>query len=294
MAADKALIVGIDSVIGRALAARLAAAGHEVIGTSRRAGIAGNTLFLDLAQNVAEWQPPAGVSVAVLAAAVNQQSCVSDPAGSRRVNVYNTLHVARRLLSTGARIVFPSTNLVFACESPNQPADSDYRPLNEYAAQKAEVEQRLSESGGAVTICRLAKLLTAELPLIADWLRAFTALQPITAFSDLNIAPVSLSYTTEFLARVIARKQTGIFQISGAQELTYCDFAKMLARSMHLPADLVKCRDSHTVGVHLPAAPRHPSLDATRTKQSLGLAPQSVQQVVDELVNSNESRHAAS
>ena len=292
MTADKVLIVGADSVIGRALAARLSEDGHEVIGTSRRAGAAGNSQFLDLAQDVAVWRPPAGVSVAVLAAAVDQQSCVGDPVGSRRVNVDNTLQVARRLLSAGARIVFPSTNLVFACENPNQSANSAYRPLNEYAAQKVEVEQRLLESGGAVAICRLAKLLTAELPLIAGWLRAIAKREPIIAFSDLNIAPVSLTYTTEFLARVIAQKETGIFQISGAQELSYCEFARALARSMHLPVDLVQCRTSHAVGIRLPAAPRHPSLDPSRTKEALGLAPQPVQQVLDELVKSYESRHA--
>lgn len=292
MPAEKVLIVGIDSVIGRALGSALDARGYDVIGTTRRTGGDTSALFLDLAQDITNWQPPAGVSVAVLVAAADQQGCIRDPAGSRRVNVDNTLQLSRRLIAVGARIVFPSTNLVFACDRPSQAAGSEYRPLNEYAAQKIEVEQRLLESGGAVSICRLAKLLTAELPLMAAWLRDLAARQPIMAFSDLNIAPVSLGYTAEFLARVIARKETGVLQISGAEELTYCDFARGLARSMRLPAELILCRDSHAVGVSLPAAPRHPSLDASRTKEALGLAPQPVQQVLDEIVKLYESRHA--
>jgi dTDP-4-dehydrorhamnose reductase len=293
MASEKILIVGIDSTIGRALAATLSRQGRDVIGTSRRpAAASGATLFLDLAQDMADWQPPSGISVAVLAAGMDQRQCVLDPERARRVNVDHLLLVSRRLLATGARVVFPSTNLVFACDRPDQPANSGYQPLNLYAALKAEVEQRLLETGGNVALCRLAKLLTIDLPLIAGWLRDLAADRPISAFSDLNVAPVSLSYTIEFMTRVMASAETGIFQISGAEEQSYCNFARALARGVGRPEALVRCCTSQEAGIDLPASPRHPSLNASRTNNVLGLAPQPVHQVIDELVKAHESEHA--
>ena len=294
MLPGKVLIVGIDSVIGSELARVLTGAGESVVGTTRRRSAGDDeTVFLDLSDDVTEWRAADGIAVAVLAAAMDQQQCLRDPELSRRVNVDNMLIIARSLMNAGARVVFLSTNLVFDCAHPNQPADSVYRPLNVYAAEKAAVEQGLLAAGSLATICRLAKVLTGRLPLVAHWLTDLAANRPISAFNDLNVSPVSLGYVTEFLLRAIRQPQGGIFQISGAQELSYCALAKALAKRCGSPASLVHCRSGHEAGIDLPAFPRHPSLDGSRTRAIFGLSPQPLPDLLDELVISFEEFRVA-
>ena len=162
-----------------------------------------------------------------------------------------------------------------------------------YAAEKAAVEQSLLAAGSLATICRLAKVLTGRLPLVAHWLTDLAANRPISAFNDLNVSPVSLGYVAEFLLRAIRQPQGGIFQISGAQELSYCALAKALAKRCGSPASLVHCRSGHEAGIDLPAFPRHPSLDGSRTRAILGLSPQPLPDLLDELVISFEESRVA-
>ena len=235
MLPGKVLIVGINSVIGsdacaRRYQRRRSRRGHD----QTASGGDDEAVFLDLSADVSEWRAADGIAVAVLAAAMDQQQCLRNPELSRRVNVDNMLIIARNLMNAGARVVFLSTNLVFDCEHPNQPADSVYRPLNVYAAEKAAVEQSLLAAGSLATICRLAKVLTGRLPLVAHWLTDLAANRPISAFNDLNVSPVSLGYVTEFLLRAIRQPEGGIFQISGAQELSYCALAKALSEALRL------------------------------------------------------------
>jgi dTDP-4-dehydrorhamnose reductase len=291
--AGKVLIVGVDSLIGSALADRLARQGRDVIGTTRRtAASSRDTLFLDLASDVTQWRPPQGIAVSVLTAAMNQQQCLEQPELSRRVNVVNTLAVARRLMVDGIRVVFPSTNLVFDCLRPNQPVDTPYRPMSLYAAQKAEVEQGLLQSAGLASVCRLAKIITGKLPPVSRWLNDLAANRPVTAFGDLNVAPVSLAYTAEFLLRVLDAEERGVFQITGAQELSYCELAKSLASACGRSDSLVECCNSADAGVLLQAAPRHPSLDANRVMDVFGLPPQPLSECLRDLTSSFEGSNA--
>lgn len=292
--AGKVLIVGVDSLIGGALAGLLVRQGRAVVGTTRQnAERSPNTLYLDLSADMTQWRPPEGIDVAILTAAMNQQQCLEQPDLSRRVNVVNTLAIACRLMADGIPVVFPSTNLVFDCLSPNQPADMPYRPMSLYAAQKAEVEQALMQNGGLVSVCRLAKIITGKLPPVSRWLSDLAANRPVTAFTDLNVSPVSLAYTAAFLLRVLDSDRGGVFQLTGAQELSYCDLARALANVCGREASLVRCCRSVDAGVILQAAPSHPSLDASRVKDAFGIAPQPLSELLRDLTGSIESTYAA-
>src|SRR5437667_10713518 len=106
-AAMKALVVGRDSRIGRALSEALVEGGHQVQGTSRRPDAAGKGYqHLDLADPDVESQPLPSVDVAVFCAAMTRfADCRADPALARRVNVESPVALARRLAGQGARVV---------------------------------------------------------------------------------------------------------------------------------------------------------------------------------------------
>jgi dTDP-4-dehydrorhamnose reductase len=283
---DACLVVGGDGLIGRALTRRLEGEGRAVLATTRRHGCASrNRPHLELAQDPSAWTPPQPVSVAfLLAAAANQLSCCADPAASRRINVDHTVALARRLVSLGAFVVFTSTNLVFDGEEARYPTCALPHPTSEYGRQKAEAEQALLALGPRVAVVRLTKVLAAEMPLIGRWVEALKAGRAVEAFTDLICAPMPVDFVAEALARIGAHAKGGLFHLSGADEVSYADLARSLARRLGVDSALVRPTTSAAAGVTLQSLPRHSSLDARDVAESFSLPPPRLDAVIESCV----------
>jgi dTDP-4-dehydrorhamnose reductase len=277
------LVVGGDGLIGRTLARRLEADGHAVLATTRRRGCAGpGRPHLELAQDPSDWTPPRPVGVAfLLAAAANQLSCCADPSASRRINVDHTVALARRLVSLGAFAVFTSTNLVFDGEEAHYRTYATPHPTSEYGRQKAEAEQALLALGPRVAVVRLTKVLAAEMPLIGRWVEALKAGHPVEAFTDLICAPMPVDFVAEALARIGAQQKGGLFHLSGADEVSYADLARLLALRLGVDGALVKPTTSAAAGVTLQSLPKHSSLDARDVADAFALPPPRLDAVIE-------------
>lgn len=277
------LVVGGDGLIGRALARRLGAEGRAVLATTRRRGCAGPLRpHLELAQDPSDWTPPRPVGVAfLLAAAANQLSCCADPAASRRINVDHTVVLARRLVECGAFVVFTSTNLVFDGAEPHYRTCATPHPTSEYGRQKAEAERELLALGPDVAVVRLTKVLAAEMPLIGGWVEQLKAGRPVEAFTDLICAPMPVDFVAEALARIGARRRGGLFHLSGADEVSYADLARSLARRLGVDSALVRPTTSTAAGVKLQSLPKHSSLDAQDVAASFALPPPRLDAVIE-------------
>ncbi len=280
------LVVGGDGMIGRALTARAGRDGRTVLATTRRRKEAGPSRpYLELAQDPASWTLPEPVSVAfLLAAASNQASCCADPAVSRRINVDRTVALARRLAGQGAFVVFTSTNLVFDGEKAGYPTGASPSPTSEYGRQKAEAEQHLLALGPAVAVVRLTKVLSADMPLIGGWIEKLGNGEPIEAFTDLICAPMPAGYVAEALALIGAAGRGGLFHLSGADEVSYADLARSLARRLGADGDLVRPVTSTEAGLRLQAIPKHSSLDAGGVATAFGLPPPRLAEVIEACV----------
>jgi dTDP-4-dehydrorhamnose reductase len=257
-----------------------------VLATTRRHGCAAaRRPHLELAQDPSAWTPPQPVSVAfLLAAAANQLSCCADPAASRRINVDHTVALARRLVSLGAFVVFTSTNLVFDGEEARYQTCAVPHPTSEYGRQKAEAEQALLALGPRVAVVRLTKVLAAEMPLIGRWVESLKAGQPVEAFTDLICAPMPVDFVAEALARIGAQARGGLFHLSGADEVSYADLARSLARRLGVDGALVRPTTSAAAGVTLQSLPKHSSLDAQDVAKSFSLPPPHLDAVIESCV----------
>jgi dTDP-4-dehydrorhamnose reductase len=295
MAEDSAiLVVGADGLIGRALAERLAREKQPLVQTvlqkgditdigNKGAEISDVPLFLalDLARDAASWRPPRPVSVAYLCAAVtSQEYCRRHPRESRAVNVAGTLTLARRLAVGGARIVFLSSNLVLDGAAACQRADTPLRPQCEYGRQKAEVERELRELPGAC-IVRLTKVLGPAAPRLAEWATALAAGRPVRPLADLRMAPVPLGFVVEVLLRLAAVPLEGVVQVSAAEDITYEQAARHIARRLAADPSLVQPLTAAAAGLDLEHLPAHTTLDTTRLRTELGLAPPDVWAAVE-------------
>ena len=273
------LVVGADGRIGRALADRLAGKGHAVIRTvlSPESGAE----VLDLSRNAAGWTPPRPVSVAFLcAAATSLEYCRTRPMESRAVNVDGTVALARTLTGRGARVVFPSSNLVFDGSCPFARADASVCPRTEYGRQKADAERQLLELPG-VCVVRLSKVLGPASPLLAPWAAALRRGEPVRPFADMVMSPVPLGFAVEVLGRVGATPMEGVLQVSAAEDISYEQAARHVAKRIRAAQELVEPVSAAGSGLPLEHLPAHTTLDTTRLRAELGLVPPEVWEAVD-------------
>lgn len=279
------LVVGGDGLIGKRLVQEAQSADRVVLGSSRR-NINGQP-YVDLNTGDTDAALATAPEVVILCAAVTSiQKCRDEPEMSTRINVDQTVRLAAQFLQQGAFVIFLSSNTVFNgnVERPDEYAPLE--PVTEYGAQKAKAEVALQALPGAekrLAIVRLSKVIAPSEGLAVNFLRHFQAQQSCRAFDDLRMAPVSLRYVVDGLLALAFRCCPGVFHLSGRDELSYAEFARALARRVGVPSTLVETLSSQDAGVEVLFRPRFPALGMTRTHEVLGLAPESLEQVIDTL-----------
>jgi dTDP-4-dehydrorhamnose reductase len=281
------LVVGGDSAIGRALVARLERDGKAVVATSRRHESTGSSrVFLDLSQDMDDWQLPGPVSAAIICAGVTKiEECRRDPALTAHINVDSVVKLINRLASAGAFTIYLSTNQVFDGSVPQRPPNDMLSPQTEYGRQKAEVERQIGNLARNVgSVVRLTKVLGPQSPLLQSWVNALRNAEVIHPFRDMVMSPVSLCFVITVLERLCERQLPGIFQVSSDEEVTYAHVAYYLAEKMELSRELVQPIDSTAAGIPRAAVPPHTSLDVERLRTELGLEPPSVWTTIDNAV----------
>ena len=283
----KCLVVGGDGFIGSKLVERLRSLGASVTATTRRAvGVDKNSLRLDLASELElpSWTYPNGEVAFLCAGVTSIATCEAEPLTSRRINAVNTLTLARKLYASGMRIVFLSSNAVFDGHIAKREEGSVYCPSTEYGRQKVSVEQGLmafSGGVGSVAIIRLSKVLASSSGVIAEFIKQFTAREPCAAFDDLRMSPISLSYVLDAILTIAMSQYSGVFHLSGAEEMTYADFARRLAGRLGVSQDLVR---PVAAGAKVVYRPEHPALSMKRTSELLGISPESTDHLLKQLL----------
>ena len=128
------LLVGLDSMIGSALAREAQSLGIPFSGPSRRAGA---QWPLDLAAPPESWTLPENISTAILCAAeTNIGSCEANPAATRDINTRAVIALADRLADQGATLAFISSSRVFPPWMENPAESTIPAPNTEYGRQK--------------------------------------------------------------------------------------------------------------------------------------------------------------
>ncbi|HZH27356.1 MAG TPA: sugar nucleotide-binding protein [Azospirillaceae bacterium] len=220
------LLVGGDGFVGTALRMLLPSHGFEVLATSRRPGA---PLHLDLLHPDA-FEIPANVDAALLCAAVSQPVvCEADPDGSRRINVDGPAHLLPRLAAAGIRTLVLSSDKVFDGTRPMRRRDEPVCPVIPYGRQKAEMEQVALAAGAAVL--RLSRVVSADMALLHGWVADLADGRAIRPFSDMRLAPVDVARVARLAAAILGSWDHGggIFQASGAADITYAEMALALA-----------------------------------------------------------------
>ena len=280
------LIIGGDAEIGSAATDRLRAQDERVAATTRRLERAApDRPFLDLSQPLDGWEPPPGTRAACIVAAVSRLAdCQRDPAGSRHINVSQTLTVCGHLIDRGIYILFLSTNQVFDGTTPDVPADAPTAPVSEYGRQKALVEAALCghlDRAAAVGILRLARVVSPRMALIHDWVGKLRAGRPIQAFHDMTLAPVPIELVADVIAHLLRDRLRGIFQLSGPKDVSYEAAGIHVARRLRVSERLVEPTSARSAGMPEGSTPRHTTLDTTLLQMRYSLSVPDAAAVID-------------
>lgn len=271
---DACLIVGGDSMIGRALCSTCAREGIPFWCTTRRSSMtARNSLHCDLSRHQQANMFPLDISVAfICAGATSIAECSRRPKLTRAINVTHTVQLARLLAEHGCRVVFLSTNLVFD-GSDQFPRHSDpVCPLTEYGAQKAEAEREILALSDDNLVVRLSKVVGPRTRPFVDWVRRLDGGGGVRPFADMIVSPISLNLCTCALVGAATARISGILQISAPQDMSYVQAAEVIAAEMGVSQRLVCSSLSVDCGVHVEVHPTHTTMDTSRVRRCLGLS----------------------
>lgn len=283
------LVVGGDSLVGGGLVDALERRGHPFFASTRRRDtLDTRRVFLDFESNEPFRAPP-GVDYAFLiAAATNYERCEKDPL-ARVINVELIPRTVTSLLEQGLFVTYISTNSVFGGERPWPHEDDPHAPGIAYARQKSESEaviRAAAERLGAterLNIVRLTKIMNAGVSPLQAWFAAWKRGEPVQPFADLIFAPISVKFVGEALATISEKRIPGNLQVSGAENVSYVDFAHALARRLGVSGDLIQPTTATEKGVNIPFKPRYSGLGMARTTQLSGLKPQRLDDLIDDL-----------
>jgi GDP-4-dehydro-6-deoxy-D-mannose reductase len=159
----RVFVTGITGFVGRHLARRLAADGHELAGLgyadppggADRGDLAAAVHELDLARGegldalLDDFAPEAVVHLAAQSA---PSLALADPAGTYRANVEGTLSLLESLARTAprARLLFASSSEVYGHADTGPVAETaPVQPVNPYGASKAAAEILIQQQGRA-------------------------------------------------------------------------------------------------------------------------------------------------
>jgi dTDP-4-dehydrorhamnose reductase len=283
------LVIGADSLVGRGLVNALRRRGIPLIASTRRTGsLNAERVFLDY-ENSASFRVPSGFDyVFVVAAATNYDLCERDPL-AQRINVELIPRLVASLLAQEAFVTFISTNAVFGGEHPWPGEDDPHAPGIAYARQKSEGEAAIRATAAhqramdRLNIVRLTKTLDRTTPPIPDWLAAWRRAEAVRPFADLIFAPMSVRFVGEALASIGEKRVAGNLHLSGANNVSYVEFAQAVAARLGIDRRLIVPSTATEQGVHVVFKPRYSGLDMQRTTAVCGILPQPLPGVVDDL-----------
>ena len=284
------LVIGADSLVGSSLIEALRERGHRVFGTTRRKEtLTADRLFFDFEAPAPPEFPDAVEYAHVVAAATDYARCAARP----ECHAINTVHTPRMIeafLRRGLFVSFISSNSVFGGDRPWPHEDAPHDARFPYAVQKSLAEQgvkraaRNCDAEQRMAIIRLTKVMDASSSPLPSWFESWRQGQPVQPFADLTFAPVSRCFAATALAIIAEKRAAGALHISGAENVTYVDFAHILAKTMGVDSKLIVPTTAVAKGVDIPFKPRFSGLGMTRTTACTGLHPQTAEEVVKDIL----------
>jgi dTDP-4-dehydrorhamnose reductase len=149
--------------------------------------------------------------------------CCADPSRAAQVNTVATGVLADAAAAIGARLVFASTDMVFAGDAAPYCESDPPRPLSVYGRSKAAAEQLVAEHPNALVV-RIPLMIglpcTRRPATFASQLAALRAGEPLRLFTDEFRTPVCSADAARALLGLARSGRTGLLHLPGPERLS--------------------------------------------------------------------------
>jgi dTDP-4-dehydrorhamnose reductase len=176
------------------------------------------------------------------AAVRSPDECERDPRRAMAVNAHGTEYVARAASRAGIRMVYASTDYVFAGDDPPYSEEDAPAPLNVYGHSKLAGEQRALAVPGALVV-RMPALYSLDVSAPNNVLTGLRVALSEGRRVDADDRYVRYYTLAGDVARAIAflaeSRQRGICHVSSEQRSTKLRFLRRAAEAMGLDPSLV-------------------------------------------------------
>lgn len=242
------VVTGASGLLGRRLVDKLAR-GHDVLGTSF-SGKDNRFAPLDVtdAQQTAAFFERSRPDVVVHAAAITDTDlCEVERAQAYKINVVGTVNVVDACRTLKSKLVHISSDFVF--DGRNSPYDekSGLSPINYYGETKAEAEGIVRGLKGSIILrptVLWGKDDSGRRSFRSGVIDALSKGRSVAADDTIVKYPLLVDDVGAAARLLIEKDQTGVFHLCGPEGLTKYRWAQQIARSMHLPVDLINSNGS--------------------------------------------------
>ena len=222
------LIIGSDSEIGSYTLNKYKKIGIKVVGTSKRKNINDNDkIKFDLLDKKFPFDFD-NYDTCLICAGINKiEYCDKNPVQARKVNVFSIIRLIDECKKNNIYVIYLSSVSVFDGRRSFYQVKDKPNPFTKYGEFKFEVEKYILDNYLEKTsILRLTKVISPETPIIKKWLKDYSEGKPIYAYKDKFIAPIMLNQVFLKLNILISAKKSGIFHLSGKNNISFYDFSK--------------------------------------------------------------------
>ena len=285
----KILITGANGLLGQHLVQELLHQQFTVVATSKgpnRLPFEPSEQFryrsLDITdelnlERVMEEERP---DVIVHAAAMTQvDECEKNTEQCEKVNVYGTTQLLVDAEAFSKYIIYVSTDFVFDGLNGLYREDDDLRPINFYGFTKMQAEAIMHTSEIPWAIVRTCLVygnpLQGTRSNIVNWVReSLQEGESIKVVSDQMRTPTYVGDLAKGLVEMIKRRSTGIYHLSGKEQLTPYQMALKTADHFSLDKSLITEVTADTF-TQPAKRPPHTGFDISKAEKDLDYKPMS-------------------
>ena len=230
------MIVGIDSLIGSSLCRALEITGYKIFCTSRR--LDSRYPYLDITDDVDRWPEFNDLDIIVICASLTKlQPCQENESLSYSINVEGVEKIILKYKFSKTKVIFLSSSHVFNGKNSFVEETEKVEPLNTYGLHKVLAENIILDNNGL--IIRVTKVIDPNFPLFVDWISKLKSGKKIIAYNNLFASLIPLDSLIKTICAAIKHDWSGIVHLSGPEDRTYDEIARMLARKLKCNKELI-------------------------------------------------------
>ena len=210
------------------------------------------------------------------ASETNVDKCETKKEQAWKINVEGTRNIAEACQKVGAKLVYISTDYVFDGEKGLYDEEEKPNPVNYYGLTKFEGEKQVIEHCKNYAILRTSVLYGWH-PLKQNF--ATWVINQLKQDKEINVAddhyntPTLADNLAEMAVEVAEKDLRGLYHASGRERISRYEFAKQIAKTYNLNAELVKPVKMSQLTVWIAKRPKDSSLNTGKIQKQLKTKP---------------------